>query len=81
MLCVEVKLLCRIDTNFDEEIYDQLPLTGSEGHGGFRKLQFTLEMKVSAGNLSWLVYWGDTERGRARIHVNYNNVRQRTRRR
>jgi len=69
-----VKRLCTINTHFNEGIYDELPIHNNAFGESYRKLAFTLDMQVSAGNLNWLVYWGAKEQGKAQIHVNYQEL-------
>jgi hypothetical protein len=78
-----VKRLCTIHCRFDDSIYDQLPIINMGSSTSilgintlgmsYRKLHLTLAMRVSAGNLEWLVYWGGEQKGRIEIKVNYVN--------
>ncbi|KAH0537660.1 hypothetical protein FGG08_005573 [Glutinoglossum americanum] len=76
-----VKHLCTIYPHLDDSIFEKLPVvnTGSStsipvkniASTSYRKLHLTLDMRVSAGNLEWLVYWENKQKGSVEIKVNY----------
>jgi len=46
----------------------------ADGEFEYRDLDYTLNMKVAAGELEWIVFWRDRERGRARVEVEYEGL-------
>jgi hypothetical protein len=57
-----VKLLCKLIAAFDPKIYDELP-KHKNANGEWRDLRFTLEMRVTSGEICWSTKYKDVEMG------------------
>jgi len=64
--------LCQIHCNFERTIYYDLRKQWTpDGAGEYRELDYTLDMRVAAGELEWVIYWRDQQKGRAKVEVEY----------
>lgn len=64
--------LCTFKSDFEEEIYTQLEeKTAVDAESKYRKLDYTLVMKIAGGELDWSVYWRDQKKGAAKVTVEY----------
>ncbi|PVH75767.1 actin-like ATPase domain-containing protein [Cadophora sp. DSE1049] len=64
--------LCNFKCNFEEDIYIQLKEeTAVDGISKYKELDYTLDMKIAAGELNWSVYWRDQKKGAAKVIVEY----------
>lgn len=72
MGCIDTKEHCHIKCSFDEKIFQQLDERMSKiGNIPYRELDYTLDMKAAGGELEWIIYWRDQQRGRAKVQVDY----------
>ncbi|CAG8977831.1 hypothetical protein HYALB_00008997 [Hymenoscyphus albidus] len=66
------KRLCKINCNFDSGIfYDLEEKQVADSMAKYRELSYTLKMKVAAGELEWIIYWQDQQKGAAQVNVEY----------
>jgi hypothetical protein len=71
----DAKKLCDIHCNFDESIFYELArkISGDKKFE-YRDLDYTLNMKVAAGELEWVIFWRDREKGKGRTEVKYEGM-------
>ena len=53
MLAPGVKLLCKLAISFDASLYDELPKYISPNTKERRVLDFTIEMRLTSGEIKW----------------------------
>ncbi|KAL2060284.1 hypothetical protein VTL71DRAFT_9679 [Oculimacula yallundae] len=61
-----VRPLCKLVMTFDPKIYDELPQFYNKEGAKWRKLNFTLEMQVSSGEICWKTRYKGIETGSVR---------------
>lgn len=63
--------LCKLTANFDSTVWNELPEKTNQNGLKYRKLSYTIEMKVSSSGLDWLLHYEGQEKGRATIAIDY----------
>lgn len=58
-----MKLLCKLTAAFDPKIYDELPKHKNAKGEEWRDLSFTLEMRVTSGEICWSTKYNGVEMG------------------
>jgi hypothetical protein len=54
--------------------YDLERKQAVDGHTSYRELDYTLVMKVAAGELDWVINWRGQQRGREQFRVDYEGM-------
>ena len=69
-----VKKLCTLTASFDPKIYDDLPTRLNKKGQEYRWMDFTVEMRISSGELCWSCKHKGVEAGSVKMVVGYDGV-------
>lgn len=66
-----VRNLCKLTAHFSPETYYELPQKRNPNGVVYRKLNYSIEMKVTSSGLDWMLHYEGQEKGRATIATDY----------